>query len=65
MNAKITNTPVDRDTANWLAGIGADLADKLAKAGLIESRDNSTLGDFTASYIRRRTDIKPRSAHQS
>jgi hypothetical protein len=34
---------------------------KLAIAGLLEARDNSTLVDFTASYIRRRTDIKPRT----
>jgi integrase len=61
LNAKITNTPVDRDTASWLTGIGADLADKLAAVGLIEERDCSTLGDFTANYIRRRTDIKPRT----
>jgi integrase len=31
LNAKITNTPWDRDTAAWLAGIGADLAGKLAR----------------------------------
>ncbi len=61
LNAKITNTPVDRDTANWLTGIGADLADKLASAGLTDARDSSTLGDFTASYIRRRTDVKPQT----
>ena len=61
LNAKITNTPVDRDTASWLTGIGADLADKLAAVGLIEERDNSTLADFTANYIKRRTDIKPRT----
>lgn len=41
--------------------LGADLADKLAAVGLIEARDNSTLADFTANYIRRRTDIKPRT----
>ncbi len=61
LNAKITNTPIDRDTANWLTGIGTDLADKLANAGLIESRDHSSLADFTASYIQRRTDVKPRT----
>ena len=61
LNAKITNTTVDRDTAAWLAGIGADLADKLAGSGLLEERDSSTLGDFTASYIRGRTDLKPQT----
>jgi integrase len=61
LNAKITNTPVDRDTAAWLAGIGTDLAYKLAAVGLIEERDCSTLGDFTASYINRRTDVEPQT----
>jgi integrase len=61
LNAKITNTPVDRDTAAWLTGIGADLADKLAAVGLIEERDSSTLGEFTSSYINRRTDVEPQT----
>src|SRR5262249_41313891 len=44
-NAKIANTPVDRDTANWLAGIGTDLADKLAAVGLIAARSSRLLGE--------------------
>jgi integrase len=59
--AKLANSSIDRDTSAWLGGISDDLADKLAAVGLIEVRDSSTLADFTASYIRRRTDIKPRT----
>jgi len=63
LNAKITNTPVDRDTANWLAGIGADLADKLAKAGLMAARSSRLLGEFVAEYLASRTDLKE-STHE-
>jgi integrase len=58
LNAKITNTPVDRDTANWLAGIGADLADKLAGVGLIAARSSRLLGEFVEGYIASRLDTK-------
>jgi len=58
LNAKITNTPVDRDTAAWLAGIGADLADKLAAAGLVAARSSRLLGEFIAEFIASRLDVK-------
>lgn len=59
--ARIQNVPIDRDTSMWLAGIGSELADRLAGVGLIEARDETTLGAFTEKYIERRTDIKPRT----
>jgi integrase len=58
LNAKITNTPVDRDTATWVTGIGADLADKLAGAGLIAARSSRLLGEFVEDFIAGRTDVK-------
>ena len=58
LNAKITNTPMDRDTASWLAGIGADLADKLASAGLIAVRSSRLLGEFVEDFIASRVDVK-------
>lgn len=61
LNAKILNVPLDRDTASWVAGIGAPLAERLARAGLIARPSQETLGQFTARYIRQRTDIKPRT----
>jgi hypothetical protein len=59
--AKIQNIAIDRDTATWLTGIGAELSQRLAAVGLIEARDETTLAAFTAKYIERRTDIKPRT----
>lgn len=58
LNAKITNTPVDRDTAAWLTGIGTDLADKLASVGLIAARSSRLLGEFVAEFITSRLDVK-------
>ena len=36
--AKIGGQPIPRDTAAWLAGIGAKLKEKLAAVGLIEKK---------------------------
>jgi integrase len=57
----ISKYPLDGDTAAWVAGIGDDLAAKLAAVGLIPERANTLLGEFLAAYITRRTDIKPRT----
>ncbi|MFO0881140.1 MAG: tyrosine-type recombinase/integrase [Gemmataceae bacterium] len=57
--ALMLNHPIDRETAAWVAGIGDDLAEKLAAAGLIPPRASSTLGPFLDDYLSTRTDIKP------
>jgi integrase len=57
----IAKCPLDGDTAAWVAGIGDDLAAKLAAVGLIPERASTLLGEFLAAYITRRTDIKPRT----
>ena len=44
--AKIGGQPVPRDTAAWLAGIGAKLRDKLAAVGLVEAPKRAALGEF-------------------
>jgi integrase len=59
--ADISKCPLDRDTAAWVEGIGADLAAKLAAVGLVPERESALLGEFTRGYIDRRTDIKPRT----
>jgi integrase len=61
LNSKITNTPVDRDTASWLTGIGSDLANKLAAVGLIAARSSRLLGEFIAEYIGGRSDVKAKT----
>ncbi len=60
-NALLTDeTPVDPQTAAWVAGIGDDLAAKLAAVGLIPARQSAKLGDFLDAYItRRKSDAKP------
>lgn len=61
LNSKITNTPIDRDTASWLTGIGAELADKLARSGLIAARASRLLGEFIPQYIDGRADLKAKT----
>lgn len=60
--AAIAGMSWDAETAKWVAGLPPLLADKLAAVGLIPKRQSSNsarLGEFLASYIARRTDIKP------
>lgn len=57
--AQIGGQPVPRDSAAWLAGIGASLRDKLAAVGLIEAPRRAALGGFLRSYILSRPDVKP------
>jgi len=49
--AKIGGQPVPRDTAAWLANIGAALRDKLAAVGLVEAQQRLTVGEFLASWL--------------
>jgi len=53
-NALLTRTPVDPDTAAWVAGIGDDLAAKLAAVGLIPERRSALLGAFLGGYLTKR-----------
>ena len=57
--AKIGGQPVPRDTAAWLAGIGATLRDKLAAVGLVEAPKRALLGEFLKHYVLSRPDVKP------
>ncbi len=57
--AKIGGQPVPRETAVWLAGIGATLRDKLAAVGLVEAPKRGVLGEFLKNYILSRPDVKP------
>ena len=52
--SSITGQPVEPETAHWVAGVGDDLHDKLARVGLIEPRATATLGPFIDAYIDRR-----------
>ncbi len=58
LNAQTTNTPVNRVTAAWLAGLPPKLRDRLAKVGLVEQQKRATLEAFIDDYIAQRTDVK-------
>lgn len=60
--AIVSGLPMDGETATWVAGIGADLADKLSAVGLIPPRASATLGGFLTDFIARRGQDKPRTA---
>jgi integrase len=47
----IAKLPMDGDTATWVAGVGDDLAAKLAAVGLIPERRTQALGAFLDGYL--------------
>jgi integrase len=53
--------PIDGELSAWLDKISQDLADKLAKAGLIRQRGTATLAQFCDAYLDSRQDMKPNS----
>src|SRR5438874_11249754 len=59
LGAQMGGQPIPRDTAAWLAGIGAALRDRLAAVGLVEAPKRAVLGEFLRNYILSRPDVKP------
>src|SRR5262245_26329463 len=60
--AAIAKLSWDRETAEWVSGIGADLYDKLAAVGLVPIRqvtEPERLEAFINRYVDGRTDVKP------
>ena len=49
--AAATGGPLDPETARKLPELSDELADKLARAGLIPERQRATLGGFLQEYI--------------
>lgn len=62
--AKVTRNSIDNETANWVANIGDELAEKLAAVGLIPERAKrkvTTLAGLIAHVVELRSDAKPRT----
>lgn len=59
--AKISGTPIDTETARWVAGLGDKLADRLARVGLVTARKSESLGGMIDTYIAQRGNLKPGS----
>lgn len=59
--AEQTHSSLPSKTAAWLASIGDELHDRLAKVGLVQSRASAQavrLGEFLDAYLRNRADVK-------
>ena len=56
--AKETGRPIETETQNWLADIGDTMISKLARVGLVQSRDSATLAQFVDAYIASRTEAE-------
>ncbi len=48
----------DGPTSQWVASLGDELADKLARLGLIPVRERATLGQFLREFQEKRIDVK-------
>lgn len=70
IGAKLTGSPLDPDTARWVAEVSPSLKQRLGEVGLIHVVANAGLSSFIEQYIESRQDIKPatrikyESAHQ-
>jgi integrase len=59
--SKVSGCPMDNETAQWIADLPDDLANRLAVVGLIPQRERATLQAFLSGYIKGRHDVKPAS----
>jgi integrase len=55
--AAASGTAWDADTARWVAGVGDELAGKLAAVGLAPPRRSVTLGQWLQEYRKLRSDV--------
>ena len=52
-----TGAALEKHTADWLKRVGDDLHDRMARAGLVQQREQATLDAFIADYIAKRTNV--------
>ena len=61
ISARVLGTPFDQQTGKWLGSIDGKLRERLAKVGLCEAAQSSSLGEFLDGYFdqrRRRGDLE-------
>src|SRR5687767_4052430 len=51
VNAQMTQTAPPLETTRWIAGLNDVMLAKLARVGLAEKRERSSLGDFLEAYV--------------
>lgn len=61
LTAKLSNQPVDGETARWVAGLDDTMNDRLSRVGLVNKRASAVLQTYIDQYVESRTDLKPRT----
>lgn len=56
--SKITQQPIERDTALWLVELDTKMKSRLARVGLIAESQSAKLKEFLDEYVKLRTDVK-------
>ena len=51
LTAQLSRQPIDGETSRWVASLDDVLSAKLAKAGLVATRESATLGPFLRDYV--------------
>ena len=59
LSSQLSGHALDDETARWLSSLDQSMNEKLAGVGLATRRQSSSLGEFIASYIAERVDVKP------
>jgi integrase len=57
--ASITGHSIDDETARWLTKLDSSFSNKLARVGLMTSKESFTLKEFLDEYFKLRIDVKP------
>ena len=58
-SAAIAGRSPDDNTSRWVTELQEVMLSKLSAAGLIQTHESKSLGEFLESYIDRRSDVKP------
>ena len=58
-SAKTSGSPIDNDTARWVQTLPNELANKLAAAGLITTRDATTVDGLMQAFLTANSQAKP------
>ena len=59
VSARLTNTPLNATTSQWMNTLSDSMHEKLAAVGLVEAKKTTMLGEWVDRYIEGRKSLKP------
>ena len=59
VSARLTNTPLNATTSQWVNTLSDLMCEKLANVGLVEQQERVKLSEFMDCYIKSRSSLKP------